>query len=82
MGQLLTQEVKVKQRKSLDTDLDKAIGRISGGLYIITTKKGDRSGAMVASWVTQASFDPPVLPLLWRKDRRSSLYCKWGINSF
>lgn len=69
LGQLLTQEVKVKQRKSLDTDLDKAIGRISGGLYIITTKKGDRSGAMVASWVTQASFDPPGFTVAVAKDR-------------
>jgi len=69
MGQLLTQEVKVKQRKSLDTDLDKAIGRISSGLYIITTKKGDRSGAMVASWVTQASFDPPGFTVAVAKDR-------------
>ncbi|MBC1189442.1 diflavin flavoprotein [Microcystis aeruginosa CS-558/01A06] len=69
MGQLLTQDVKVKQRKSLDTDLDKAIGRISGGLYIITTKKGDRSGAMVASWVTQASFDPPGFTVAVAKDR-------------
>ncbi|TRU88013.1 MAG: MBL fold metallo-hydrolase [Microcystis novacekii Mn_MB_F_20050700_S1] len=69
LGQLLTQEVKVKQRKSLDTDLDKAIGRISGGLYIITTKKGDISGAMVASWVTQASFDPPGFTVAVAKDR-------------
>ncbi|MBD2116139.1 MULTISPECIES: diflavin flavoprotein [Microcystis] len=69
MGQLLTQDVRVKQRKSLDTDLDKAIGRISGGLYIITTKKGDRSGAMVASWVTQASFDPPGFTVAVAKDR-------------
>jgi flavorubredoxin/flavin reductase (DIM6/NTAB) family NADH-FMN oxidoreductase RutF len=69
MGQVLTQEVKVKQRKSLDTDLDKAIGRISGGLYIITTRKGDRSGAMVASWVTQASFDPPGFTVAVAKDR-------------
>lgn len=69
MGQLLTQDTKVKQRKSLDTDLDKAIGRISGGLYIITTRKGDRSGAMVASWVTQASFDPPGFSVAVAKDR-------------
>jgi flavorubredoxin/flavin reductase (DIM6/NTAB) family NADH-FMN oxidoreductase RutF len=69
LGQVLTQDTKVKQRKSLDTDLDKAIGRISGGLYIITTKKGDRSGAMVASWVTQASFDPPGFTVAVAKDR-------------
>ncbi|MBR8829574.1 MAG: Diflavin flavoprotein A 1 [Chroococcopsis gigantea SAG 12.99] len=69
LGQALTQNTKVKQRKSLDTELDKAIGRISGGLYIITTKKGDLSGAMVASWVTQASFDPPGFTVAVAKDR-------------
>jgi len=69
LGQALTQTSKVKQRKSLDSDLDKAIGRISGGLYIITAKKGEVTGAMLASWVTQASFDPPGLTVAVAKDR-------------
>ena len=69
LGQALTQASKVKQRKSLDSDLDKAIGRISGGLYIITAKKGEVTGAMLASWVTQASFDPPGLTVAVAKDR-------------
>ncbi|MFM7575827.1 MAG: diflavin flavoprotein A, partial [Microcystaceae cyanobacterium] len=59
LGQMLAQSAKVKQRKSLDSDLDKAMGRISGGLYIITAKKGYLTGAMLASWVAQASFEPP-----------------------
>jgi flavorubredoxin/flavin reductase (DIM6/NTAB) family NADH-FMN oxidoreductase RutF len=69
LGQKLTQTEKVKKRKSLDSDLDKAIGRISGGLYIITAKKGDLSSAMLASWVTQASFDPPGITIAVAKDR-------------
>lgn len=69
LGQILSQEIKVKQRKSLDTDLDKAIGRISGGLYIITAKKGNLSGAMLASWVAQASFEPPGFTVAVAKDR-------------
>jgi flavin reductase (DIM6/NTAB) family NADH-FMN oxidoreductase RutF len=69
LGQVLSQEIKVKQRKSLDTDLDKAIGRISGGLYIITAKKGNLSGAMLASWVAQASFEPPGFTVAVAKDR-------------
>ena len=69
LGQALTQASKVKQRKSLDSDLDKAIGRISGGLYIITAKKGEVTGAMLASWVTQASFEPPGLTVAVAKDR-------------
>ena len=69
LGQALTQAKKVKQRKSLDSDLDKAIGRISGGLYILTANKRELNGAMLASWVTQASFDPPGFTVAVAKDR-------------
>ncbi len=69
LGQALTQAKKTKQRKSLDNELDKAIGRISGGLYILTAQKGEVSGAMLASWVTQASFDPPGFTVAVAKDR-------------
>ncbi|MEB3225986.1 MAG: diflavin flavoprotein [Synechococcus sp.] len=69
LGQLLTQKEKLKQRKGIDTELDKAMGRISGGLYIITAQKGDMKGAMVASWVTQASFAPPGFTVSVAKDR-------------
>lgn len=69
LGQLLTQKDKLKERKSIDSDLDKAMGRISGGLYIITAQKSDVKGAMVASWVTQASFEPPGFTVAVAKDR-------------
>ena len=69
LGQWLTRDRKVKERKSLDSDLDKAIGRISGGLYIITAKKDEISSAMLASWVSQASFDPPGFTVAVAKDR-------------
>jgi flavin reductase (DIM6/NTAB) family NADH-FMN oxidoreductase RutF len=69
LGQLLTRKDLVKQMKSLDTDLDKAIGRLSGGLYIITAKKGNLSSAMLASWVSQASFEPIGLTIAVAKDR-------------
>ena len=69
LGQILTQPKKIKQRKSLDSELDKAIGRLSGGLYIITAKKGETTGAMLASWVTQASFEPPGFTVAVAKDR-------------
>ena len=69
MGQLLTRDREIKQRKSLDSDLDKALGRISGGLYIITAKRGDIKSAMLASWVSQASFQPLGLTIAVAKDR-------------
>ena len=69
MGQMLTRDREIKQRKAIGSDLDKALGRISGGLYIITAKKGDIKGAMLASWVSQASFQPLGLTIAVAKDR-------------
>ena len=69
LGQLLTRARTIAAMKSLDGDLDKALGRLSGGLYIVTARQGERSSAMVASWVSQASFDPPGLSIAVAKDR-------------
>ncbi len=69
LGQWLTRDRSIKNMKSLDADLDKALGRISGGLYIITAKKSDVKSAMLASWVTQASFKPLGLTIAVAKDR-------------
>ncbi|NRB07906.1 MAG: flavin reductase [Richelia sp.] len=69
LGQLVTRDKSIKQMKSLGADLDKALGRISGGLYIITAKKGDVKSAMLASWVSQASFKPLGVSIAVAKDR-------------
>jgi flavorubredoxin/flavin reductase (DIM6/NTAB) family NADH-FMN oxidoreductase RutF len=73
LGQLLTREKTIAAMKALDGDLDKALGRLSGGLYVVTARQGDgegaRSGAMVASWVSQASFEPPGITVAVAKDR-------------
>lgn len=69
MGQLLTRKDAIKKMKSLDSDLDKALGRLSGGLYIITARKGDLSSGMLASWVSQASFKPLGITVAVAKDR-------------
>ena len=55
--------------KSLESNLDKALGRISGGLYIITAKKGNVKSAMLASWVSQASFISLGVSIAVSKDR-------------
>jgi flavorubredoxin/flavin reductase (DIM6/NTAB) family NADH-FMN oxidoreductase RutF len=69
LGQALSVDRKVKQLKAIDNELEKALGRISGGLYIITAKKGDLTSAMLASWVSQASFEPPGFTVAVAKDR-------------
>jgi flavin reductase (DIM6/NTAB) family NADH-FMN oxidoreductase RutF len=45
------------------------LGRLSGGLYIITAQKGEVKSAMLASWVTQASFKPLGVTIAVAKDR-------------
>ncbi|MEB3213897.1 MAG: diflavin flavoprotein, partial [Leptolyngbyaceae bacterium] len=69
LGQLLTQQAKNKKLKAIDNELEKALGRISSGLYIITAQKGDLNGAMLASWVSQASFEPLGFTVAVAKDR-------------
>ncbi|HZG40917.1 MAG TPA: flavin reductase, partial [Nodosilinea sp.] len=69
LGQALAQAGKLKKLKSLDADLQKALGRISSGLYIITAQKGELSSAMLASWVAQASFQPLGFTVAVAKDR-------------
>ena len=50
-----------------------ALGRVVGSLCVLTTQKGEAdsrlSGAMVASWVSQASFSPPGFTVAVAKDR-------------
>ncbi|GBF82907.1 diflavin flavoprotein [Aphanothece sacrum] len=69
LGQWLTRDRTIKQMKSIDSSLEKALGRISGGLYLITVQKGEVSGAMLASWVTQASLEPLGVAIAVAKDR-------------
>ena len=69
LGQLLSRDRKIKAQKCLNSDLEKALGRLSGGLYIITARKGDVSSAMLASWVSQASLEPLGFTIAVAKDR-------------
>ena len=69
MGQWLNRDKTIKQIKSIDNELEKSLGRISTGLYIITAKKAEVQSAMLASWVTQASLKPLGVAIAVAKDR-------------
>ncbi len=63
--------LKVRQ-KGIESDVDrtaKAVGRLVGSMCIVTTKKAEVSGAMLASWVSQATFNPPGLTVAVAKER-------------
>jgi len=48
---------------------EQALGRLVGSLCIVTTRQGDIQGAMLASWVSQATFTPPGLTIAVAKER-------------
>ena len=69
LGQWLTRDRKIEQIKSLNNDLERALGRLSSGLYTITAKKGDLTNVTIASWVTQASLEPLGVAVAIATDR-------------
>eukprot|EP00889_Picochlorum_renovo_P007534 jgi/Picre1/34564/NNA_002032.t1 len=74
LAQSLTQKDSIARKKTaMSGDVAKALARVSGGLYIVTaglaTSSGSAKGAMVASWVSQASFEPLGITIAVAKDR-------------
>ena len=79
LGQLINKKKNIATIKNLDANLDRALGRLSGGLYVVTASEGSdetlRQSAMVASWVSQASFSPPGITVAVAKDRAIESFC-------
>ncbi len=68
-AQSLKKAKKVRAPRQPATSVEQAVGRIVGSLSVVTTKQGDVSSAMLASWVSQATFNPPGLTVAVAKDR-------------
>jgi len=68
-AQALKKAKKVRSPQQQATTVEQAVGRIAGSLCIVTAKQGDVSSAMLASWVSQATFNPPGLTVAVAKDR-------------
>ena len=51
------------------TRLGQALGRVPSGLYILTVRHDGKSTGMLASWVQQAGFDPPMVTVAVNADR-------------
>ncbi len=46
-----------------------ALGRISSGIFILTTGAGDKATGMLASFIKQVSFHPPMVMAAVRQGR-------------
>ncbi|MBE9053703.1 diflavin flavoprotein [Nostocales cyanobacterium LEGE 11386] len=80
-AQALKKAKKVRVPSQPATNVEQAVGRIVGSLCVVTAKQGDISSAMLASWVSQASFNPPGLTIAVAKDRALELLMHSG-NKF
>src|ERR1700723_113233 len=41
---------------------------LTNGVYVLTSREGDRYGAATVTWVSQVSFKPPLIMAALRKD--------------
>ncbi len=53
----------------MDSHMADAFRAIPYGIYILTTGREAGVSAMVVSWVSQVSYDPPLLLVALRRDR-------------
>jgi flavin reductase (DIM6/NTAB) family NADH-FMN oxidoreductase RutF len=58
-------------------DIAAALGRIPSGIFILTCRGPHDEAAMLASWVQQCSFDPPMVSVAIRKGRD---FAEWLID--
>ena len=64
----------------MDAALKKSALRLfTYGLYAVTAKHGDEVSAMTVNWISQASFDPPMIMLAVLK-ARSTGATGWGVT--
>ena len=68
-AQTIRKAKKVRTRREPASNVEQAVGRLVGSLCVLTTKQGDLSSAMLASWVSQATFTPPGLTVAVAKER-------------
>jgi flavin reductase (DIM6/NTAB) family NADH-FMN oxidoreductase RutF len=53
----------------MDTKTKQTVLRLlTNGMYVLTSRDGERYGATTITWVSQASFKPPLLMVALRKD--------------
>ncbi|GLC40020.1 hypothetical protein PLESTB_001519900 [Pleodorina starrii] len=70
LAQALTaKETLARKKAAMSNDVAKSLARLSSGLYVVTAQHNNARSAMVASWVSQASFEPLGLTISVAKDR-------------
>jgi len=53
------------------------LGRLPSGLFVLTARRDRDETGMLASWVMQAGFEPPMITVALHKDR---LLARWLVE--
>lgn len=77
-AQALKVAKKVRTTLNPGSTVEQAVGRIVGSLCVLTVQRDEVSTAMLASWVSQATFNPPGLSISVAKDRAIESYLYEG----
>ncbi len=77
-AQALKRAKKVRTTLNPGSTVEQAVGRIVGSLSVLTVQRGEVSTAMLASWISQATFNPPGLTIAVAKDRAIESYLYEG----
>lgn len=59
-------------------DFISALGRVPSGIFIVTCRGPAAEAALLASWVQQCSFDPPMVSVAVRKGREVAEWLSEG----
>lgn len=55
----------------MKNELLKYLAHMTYGIYVLTTRHGENFNGMIASWVSQVSFDPPLIMAAVHPNRHS-----------
>ncbi len=56
----------------------KAFAKLTYGIYVLTSKKDEAINAMIASWVSQVSYEPPLVMVAVHPNRFSHQLIEQG----
>jgi len=57
-----------------------ALGRVPSGLFVLTARRGSAETGMLASWVQQCSFEPPLVTVAIKSGRVLAGWLNKGTN--
>jgi len=69
---------KVRTTLASGSSIEQAVGRVVGSLCVVTVQQEEISSAMLASWVAQATFNPPGITVAVAKERAIEAYLHEG----